>query len=197
MWAINVLNQNQNILQLKKSIKNSYKIDLIIILVDSRRRFGTTRIENITNKIIDSFIDTIQKHKDLNMKGKNILTDTEKSFLIGINNLMDKYRGGINGSNLTRFNNWMEILENSLPQNELDPKRVATRQERELIWWKQDKKCKICGEPCDLDDTDTDHILEHTLGGSSKIEDGNFQVVHKICHKEKTKNFMRKDESMC
>lgn len=190
MWAINILNVNKDISQMKKLIKNSYKIDLVIILVHLRRKYGVTRIENIVTPMIKDFIDVISKHKDLNPKDKSNLTDDEKLFLIDINELMDKYRGGINGSNKARFDKWDKILSKHYPQNELDSKRVATREEKELIWWKQDKKCKICGQYCDLDDSEADHITEYKLGGSSKLEDENFQVIHKSCHKEKTRKFM-------
>ena len=191
VWVTELLNKNPEVFQFKKVFKFSFKIDLIIILVHLRRKYGVTQIESVTDKIISKFINTVIKHKDLSSKDKNKMSEEDKSFMLEINQLFDKYRGGINGSNKYRFEKWISIISEFLPKNSLDKKRVATREEKEIIWWKQDKKCAICGEECTIDESECDHILEYKLGGSSKIEDENLQIVHKDCHKEKTRVFMK------
>lgn len=53
----------------------------------------------------------------------------------------------------------------------------------------QNNKCTICGQDLNLSEAEADHKIEHSLGGLT--EESNCQMVHKQCHKEKTRNFMK------
>ena len=53
----------------------------------------------------------------------------------------------------------------------------------------QGNKCVICGGDLILTEAEADHKIEHSLGGLT--EESNCQMVHKECHKEKTRSFMK------
>jgi 5-methylcytosine-specific restriction endonuclease McrA len=54
----------------------------------------------------------------------------------------------------------------------------------------QDNKCTLCGEHLTMADAEADHIVEHSKGGLT--EESNLQMLHKECHKEKTRGFNTK-----
>lgn len=58
----------------------------------------------------------------------------------------------------------------------------------------QNEKCAICGESLNLSDAEADHIKEHSKGGLT--EESNCQMVHKECHKNKTREFMKKPDTV-
>jgi len=56
----------------------------------------------------------------------------------------------------------------------------------------QENKCTVCGEYLKIVDAEADHIEEHSIGG--RTEESNCQMLHKDCHKNKTRQFMMKEE---
>jgi uncharacterized protein with ParB-like and HNH nuclease domain len=83
----------------------------------------------------------------------------------------------------------LEILE-SLFQGlfvKKDSKRAFSNEQRIIAWNKSDKICKICNsEITSFDDYDLDHILPHSLGGETTLE--NSQVTHISCNRSKKNN---------
>jgi hypothetical protein len=73
-----------------------------------------------------------------------------------------------------------------------DGKRTFTEEEKMRVFYKQKECCAICSEPILLVNGEADHIEEHSLGNPS--DEKNCQILCKPCHKEKTKNFMKKEE---
>ena len=69
---------------------------------------------------------------------------------------------------------------------------VSTEEEKMRVFYKQKERCAICLEPMLLVDGEADHIEEHSLGNPS--DEKNCQILCRPCHKEKTKNFMKKEE---
>ena len=59
----------------------------------------------------------------------------------------------------------------------LDPVRVFSREIKEQVWMKQDKKCWVTGLPLAFEDAEGGHIVAHSNGGKSTIE--NCAIVHK------------------
>ena len=59
----------------------------------------------------------------------------------------------------------------------LDPVRTFSREVREQVWIKQDKKCWVTGLPLAFEDAESGHIVAHTNGGRTTID--NCAVVHK------------------
>lgn len=59
----------------------------------------------------------------------------------------------------------------------LDPVRNFSKEIREQVWIKQDKKCWVTGLPLAFEDAESGHIVAHSKGGRTTIE--NCAVVHK------------------
>ena len=59
----------------------------------------------------------------------------------------------------------------------LDPVRVFSREIKEQVWMKQDKKCWVTGLPLAFEDAEGGHIVAHSNGGRTTIE--NCAIVHK------------------
>lgn len=83
----------------------------------------------------------------------------------------------------------MDKLEEFIDVTPRDKNRIFPQDMQVRVLEKQENKCTICGENLLLVDAEADHIREHSLGGLT--EESNCQMVHKTCHKEKTRNFMK------
>ena len=73
-----------------------------------------------------------------------------------------------------------------------DKNRIFPQDMQVRVLDTQENKCTICGEYLVLSDAEADHIFEHSKGGLT--EESNCQMVHKECHKNKTREFMKKVE---
>jgi GR25 family glycosyltransferase involved in LPS biosynthesis len=82
-----------------------------------------------------------------------------------------------------------QTYEDFCPSENRDTNRIFSKDTQLKTWYLQDKKCAICNEELSLQEAEADHILEHSLGGLT--EESNCQMIHKECHKEKTKSFMK------
>ena len=61
-------------------------------------------------------------------------------------------------------------------------KRLATKQQKALLYILQDGQCVGCGGR--LDEFEADHVIPWSLGGSTNTE--NLQLLCKPCHLTKT-----------
>ncbi len=63
-----------------------------------------------------------------------------------------------------------------------DPNRAFNQLEREVIYWRDQGKCRAdgCGAPVMWADAEIHHVLEHQHGGKTVLENG--VLVHKHCH---------------
>ena len=61
-----------------------------------------------------------------------------------------------------------------------DPQRVFMPAQREAIYYRDNKRCHICGEEVEWDDAEIHHLEEHAKGGRTTLENG--VLVHKQCH---------------
>ena len=61
-----------------------------------------------------------------------------------------------------------------------DPKRVYGHLEREIIYWRDEKKCRVCGAEVLWSEAEIHHIAPHTGGGRTEYENG--VLVHQHCH---------------
>ena len=63
-------------------------------------------------------------------------------------------------------------------------RKDATRKygpiEREIIYYRDNKKCQVCGKEIVWDDLEIHHISEHQYGGETDLSNG--VSVHKLCH---------------
>lgn len=62
----------------------------------------------------------------------------------------------------------------------LDSTRLFGEVERELIYYKDEKKCGVCGVEIRWPDLEIHHIDEHQYGGTTSMD--NAIAVHKDCH---------------
>ena len=61
-----------------------------------------------------------------------------------------------------------------------DPKRAFGSLDREIIYWRDGKKCGVCGSEVQWAEAEIHHIEEHSQGGRTELENG--KLVHKHCH---------------
>ena len=73
-----------------------------------------------------------------------------------------------------------------------DKTRIFPQDMQVRVLTNQDNKCTVCGEYLKMVDAEADHIVEHSKGGLT--EETNCQMLHKDCHKNKTRSFMMKAE---
>ena len=68
-------------------------------------------------------------------------------------------------------------IENLTPK---DPKRAFGSLEREIIYWRDGKKCGVCSAEVLWDEVEIHHIEGHSQGGRTELDNG--KLVHKHCH---------------
>lgn len=61
-----------------------------------------------------------------------------------------------------------------------DPNRLFGDVERTILFYKQQKRCAVCDGGADWDDIEVHHVVEHSMGGETALDNG--AVVHKGCH---------------
>ena len=71
----------------------------------------------------------------------------------------------------------IEFLGNLTPK---DSKRAFGPLEREIIYWRDDRTCKVCDAEVLWNEVEIHHIKPHSKGGKTTLENG--ALVHKHCH---------------
>ena len=61
-----------------------------------------------------------------------------------------------------------------------DPKRIFGPLEREIIFWRDDRTCKVCNAEVLWSEAEIHHVKPHSEGGQTKLENG--VLVHAHCH---------------
>jgi hypothetical protein len=86
----------------------------------------------------------------------------------------------------------MSLMDRVVNVVERDKNRIFPQDMQVRVLVSQNDKCTICGEHLKMVDAEADHIVEHSKGGLT--EETNCQMLHKDCHKNKTRSFMMKAE---
>jgi hypothetical protein len=68
-----------------------------------------------------------------------------------------------------------------------DPTRMFGELQRELIYFRDERKCQVkdCGAEVNWGDAEVHHVAEHSKGGVTSLENG--ALVHKWCHPKGSK----------
>ncbi|MFH0957905.1 MAG: DUF262 domain-containing protein [Pseudomonadota bacterium] len=61
-----------------------------------------------------------------------------------------------------------------------DPNRQFGQLEREIIYYRENKRCVFCGETIIWTELDIHHVDSHSQGGTTTLDNG--RAVHRICH---------------
>ena len=99
---------------------------------------------------------------------------------------------GQDGHTAKRVKFLVDNLDKFIDIVERDKTRIFPQDMQVRVLTNQDNKCTVCGEYLKIVDAEADHIVEHSKGGLT--EETNCQMLHKDCHKNKTRNFMMKAE---
>lgn len=141
-------------------------------------------VTNCMNKVNEVYINNY-KFKDIINLNKDVLTEWYEPYFKWFGKGQDSYTGKRTEFLYNKFAEFISVTPR-------DEKRLFTEEEKLRTYYKQDRKCAICSEPIYLSEGQGDHKEEHSLGFLSDEE--NCQIVCVPCHKEKTKNFMKKEE---
>ena len=80
----------------------------------------------------------------------------------------------------TRHNVFTKKMYEKIKPQLLDPNRTFGNLEREIIYYRDNKRCPQCGSEIEWSDLEIHHIKEHQYGGQTVLENG--IPVHKKCH---------------
>lgn len=61
-----------------------------------------------------------------------------------------------------------------------DETRLFGSVDRQIIYYRDDKECQVCEAEVAWEDVEIHHVVEHHMGGPTKIENG--ALVHRSCH---------------
>jgi hypothetical protein len=73
-----------------------------------------------------------------------------------------------------------KMFEYLQPLQMKDPKRIYGELEREIIYFGSGKECAVCDGTVPWNEVEIHHLLQHSQGGPTEIENG--ALVHKHCH---------------
>jgi len=73
-----------------------------------------------------------------------------------------------------------KMFEFLQPLHLKDPKRAFGTLEREILFFRDSKKCAVCGAPVVWDEAEAHHVQEHAEGGPTQLK--NAALVHRHCH---------------
>lgn len=83
-----------------------------------------------------------------------------------------------------RHNLLRKWIVGGMPELELKAEtRIFSEEQREVIFWRDQGTCKLCGKKCDASEFHADHIKPHDNGGETKISNG--QVLCPRCNLKK------------
>ena len=71
----------------------------------------------------------------------------------------------------------LDLLGDVTPK---DPRRSFNAFEREIVYLRQNRKCAVCDAEVDLDEVELHHVVPHSEGGETILE--NAKMVHRHCH---------------
>ena len=143
-----------------------------------------TFVVNCMNKVNEVYINNY-KFKDVVKLDSVILNEWYEPYFKWFGKGQDSHTGKRTEFLYNKFQEFISVIPR-------DEKRLFTEEEKLRTYYKQDRKCAICSEPIYLVEGQGDHKEEHSLGYLSDEE--NCQIVCVPCHKEKTKNFIKKEE---
>ena len=66
------------------------------------------------------------------------------------------------------------------PLQQKDPQRLFGRLEREIIYFRDGKKCAVCAGEVSWNEAEIHHAVEHQHGGRTELDNG--VLVHRHCH---------------
>ena len=84
------------------------------------------------------------------------------------------------GEAANRHNIQRPKREHYNPRRARDPKRIYGELEREILFFVQNKRCAQCGAAIKWGDAEVHHVIEHSKGGGTTVENG--ALVHPECH---------------
>lgn len=79
-----------------------------------------------------------------------------------------------------RHNFFMEKMFEFIKPNFKDSIRSYGDLEREMVYYRDEKKCAVCKSDIVWDELEIHHVIEHQNGGQTSLE--NAVSVHKVCH---------------
>lgn len=80
---------------------------------------------------------------------------------------------------------YMHQMLGRLNPRKKDPKRAFGNNEREIIYFRDQKRCQVCSGQVNWNDAEIHHVQEHHTGGPTELENG--ALVHSQCHPKGSK----------
>lgn len=84
----------------------------------------------------------------------------------------------------SRHNFFIQKMYNKLSPQSLDTNRIYGELERDIIYYKANKKCAVCDELINWPELEIHHVTEYQHGGQTVLKNG--VAVHKSCHPKGT-----------
>ena len=145
----------------------------LVLLVDSLLDDYTRSWETNFAAAFDDFREHLAQAK----LTRNDSSPSEYWLRYGVLTRVNSDRGeNIRNRHLFFSSKMLEVLKPQLK----DPKRLFGSLEREIIYYRDKKKCAVCDGEVIWSEADIHHIEEHTKGGPTKLENG--VLVHRHCH---------------
>lgn len=157
-------------------IRKKSDLPLVYLLVSYLRKKYIVDYRLFRNFIIEFF--TIIAQVSLS-EGEPAKNDFERYF--------ELRRKGLTAVNFSeRFRIMLSLFLNKAPRIKLkDPKRSFEVGQKLAIYYHKDKGiCQAldCGKPVKFEDADFHHVVFHSAGGPTTVENG--QLMHKDCHRK-------------
>jgi hypothetical protein len=164
---------NQALLDGKRPRVMRHEAIHLMLLVDSLLDDYT---RGWTNKLASAF-DTFRHKAALGKKTKHDTPPSEYWVRYGQHTGISAAKGD---TVLRRHKFFAEKMYRWLKPKTKDPTRAFAALERELIYYRDEKECQVCGAEVAWSDHEVHHVEEHAKGGVTELDNG--ALVHKHCH---------------
>ena len=158
-------------------------LDLYLLISKLKDSYVTSGRENE----FSNFYKIFENERRIHIKDhKKLLTDNSKVWDIELYNYIEAFiRTGGTKKNLEErhqvyIRRFLKETSNLVPK---DPKRLFTYNERMVIWYRDGKKCRNCNNEIEFKEMHADHIMAHSKGGKTIIDNG--QTLCRECNAKK------------
>ncbi len=170
--------------------------DIMIASIKLRKMGKLVTMDDVKNYIISTMVklNTVfaQNKKFVAYQKADVINMKEDVNKEWFQPYFSFFGRGQDGHTAKRVKFLVDNVDKFIEVVERDRTRIFPQDMQVRVLTNQENKCTVCGEHLKMVDAEADHILEHSKGGLT--EESNCQMLHKDCHKNKTRMFLMKEE---
>ncbi len=145
-----------------------------VLLVDALQRNYAAGWEAHFTNALSNFMGQLAEGKKLNDRGEYSDYWSEYGQRTRVNS-------DTKDSISRRHKFYVEKMTGDIPNLRIkDQIRLFSNDDKRVLFERQEGRCQVCKEPVKFDELEIHHIVPHSLGGKTELQNG--AIVHPDCH---------------